>query len=201
MIDWKLNGTYFETCNCAAACPCVFLSAPSEGECTALVAWHIERGHYGNTALDGLNVALAVYTPGNMSDGKWKAAAYFDAKASEEQNEALHTIFGGKAGGHPELLASFVGEMVGARSVPMRFHSDGNTSSLSIQGVAEADIERLEGQGGQPITISNHPLCVAPGKAATVARSKRFNLKDFGWDWSASGRNGFSSPFEYAAAG
>jgi len=200
MTDWELNGNYFETCNCEAACPCVFLSPPTEGDCTVLVAWHIDRGHYGDTSLDDLNVALAVYSPGNMIEGKWKAAAYFDEKADEAQNEALHAIFGGKAGGHPEVLASFIGELVGAKNVPMHFESDGKTSSLSIPGVVEAEIERIEGQGGEPATIQNHPLCIAPGKPATVARSKHFSLKDFGWDWTLSGRTGFSSPFEYTSA-
>jgi hypothetical protein len=36
--SWKVRGTYFETCNCAVACPCVFLSAPTDGECTVLIA-------------------------------------------------------------------------------------------------------------------------------------------------------------------
>lgn len=200
MTEWKLDGTYFETCNCETACPCVFLSPPTQGDCTVLVAWHIDKGHYDETSLDGLNVALAVYSPGNMVETKWKAAAYFDEKADAAQNEALHAIFGGKAGGHPAVLASFIDEIVGAKSVPMHYHADGKTSSLSIPGVTAAEIERLEGQGGQPITIDNHPLCIAPGQPATAARSKHFSLKDFGWDWTLSGRNGFMSPFAYQAA-
>src|SRR5499433_3576570 len=64
-IKWQLAGTYFETCNCEVACPCVFLSAPTTGECTLLVGWHIERGSFDNVPLDGLNVALAAHTPGH----------------------------------------------------------------------------------------------------------------------------------------
>ena len=199
MTNWKLNGTYFEACNCATACPCVFLSPPTEGDCTAMVAWHIDQGYYGDVSLDGLNVALAVYSPGNMIESKWKVAAYFDEKADDFQNEALHAIFSGKAGGHPEVLASFIGEIVGAKSVPIHFESDGKTSSLSIPAVTEVEIERMDGQSGQPITIENHPLAIAPGYPATVARSKRFSLKDFNWNWSLSERNGFSSPFEYSS--
>jgi hypothetical protein len=36
-ITWGLSGTYFESCNCDTACPCVFLSEPTEGDCTVLV--------------------------------------------------------------------------------------------------------------------------------------------------------------------
>ena len=199
MTQWNVSGTYFESCNCEAACPCVFTSPPTEGECTALVAWHINSGKYGDVALDGLNVALAVHAPGNMVEGKWKIAAYFDEKSNQAQNDALHAIFGGKAGGHPAVLASFIGEIVGAKNVPMRYHGDGKRASLSIPGIAEAEIERMEGQGGKPITIDNHPLCVAPGKPATVARSKNFTFSDYGMDWKLSGRNGFISPFIYSA--
>jgi hypothetical protein len=197
MTQWKLSGTYFETCNCEAACPCVFTSPPTEGECKALVAWHIDKGRYADTSLDGLNVALAVHAPGTMVATKWQVAAYFDDKASEAQNAALHAIFGGKAGGHPAVLASFIGEMVGAKNVPMRYEADGRKSSLSIPGVAEAQIESLAGQGGKPITIEGHPLCIAPGEPATVARSSRFDFADHGWEWKFSGRNGFMSPFAY----
>ncbi|MHA6688249.1 DUF1326 domain-containing protein [Mesorhizobium sp. A556] len=200
MTEWKLSGSYFETCNCETACPCVFLSPPTEGDCTALVAWHIDKGSYGDTALDGLNVMLAVHAPGTMVETKWKVAAYFDEKADQAQNDALHAIFGGKAGGHPAVLASFIGEIVGAKNVPMHYYNDGKTSSLSVPGVTEAEIERMEGQGGKPITIESHPLAIAPGEPVVVARSKHFSLKDFGWDWKLSGRNGFMSDFHYASA-
>ena len=113
---WSLTGTYFEACNCDVACPCVFLSPPTTGECTALVGWHIDKGSHGNVALDRLNVALAVHSPGHMATTKWKAALYFDSKASEAQKNALMQIFTGQAGGHPAALVSFVGEVLGARA-------------------------------------------------------------------------------------
>jgi hypothetical protein len=56
--SWKVSGTYFEACNCAAACPCVFLSAPTEGTCVIIAAWHIDQGNFGAVQLNGLNVAL-----------------------------------------------------------------------------------------------------------------------------------------------
>ncbi|TAN08163.1 MAG: DUF1326 domain-containing protein [Rhodanobacteraceae bacterium] len=198
-VKWKLKGSYFETCNCDAACPCVFTSPPTQGECTVLIAWHIERGKYGDVNLDGLNAALAVHAPGTMVETKWTAAAYFDERADAAQTEALHKIFSGQAGGHPAVLASFVGKMLGAKSVPMHFKSEGKQSSLSVPGIIEAEIKLLEGQGGGPITIAGHPLCIAPGEPATVARSQSFRFKDYDWNWKLSGRAGFRSPFAYAS--
>lgn len=200
MTQWKLRGTYFEACNCVGICPCVVTSPPTEGECTALIAWHIGQGNYGEVSLDGLNAAIAVHAPGNMVETKWTAAAYFDARADGEQTDALHAIFSGKAGGHPALLASFIGEMLGAKSVPMHFHSEGRQSSLSIPGIAQAEVEELAGQGDGPVTLAGHPLCVVPAQAATVVRSKQLQFTDYGWEWQLSGRTGFVSPFFYASA-
>ena len=82
-MTWNVSGTYFETCNCEAACPCVFLSPPTEGDCTAIVGWHIDEGTHDGLAIDGLNVALAVYSSGHMAKTPWRAAVYLDERASE----------------------------------------------------------------------------------------------------------------------
>lgn len=196
---WSIKGIYFETCNCEVACPCVFLSPPTTGECTVLVGWHIEQGRYASVALDGLNVALAVHVPGHMATTKWKAAAYFDDRASDGQKNALLQIFTGQAGGHPAVLASFVGQVLGAKSVPIEFRAEGKQRRLRIAGIAEAEIEGLSGAGGADVTVSGHPLCIAPGFAATVAKSRHLSYQDYGLHWEVSEKNGFFSPFAYQA--
>lgn len=74
--SWKIAGSYFEACNCEVACPCVFTSPPTGGECTVLIAWHIDQGSFGEIDLDGLNTVLAAHSPGHMLEGKWKVALY-----------------------------------------------------------------------------------------------------------------------------
>ncbi len=195
--DWNLSGQYFESCNCETACPCVFLSKPTTGECEVLIAWHIEKGSFEGMSLDGLNVALAVHSPGHMAEVKWKAAVYLDDKANDRQREALKQIFGGHAGGHPAILASHVAEIVGLASAPMEFTIDGKQRRLRIGSFAEVAIEAIEGQGGQDVTITNHPLCIAPGESAVAARSSKLSYKDLGFNWEFSNKNGFYSAFSY----
>jgi hypothetical protein len=197
MANWSLKGNYFEACNCEAACPCVFLSAPSEGECTALVAWHIEQGSFGGVKMDGLNVGLAVHSPGHMAQVKWKAALYLDDKANDAQRDALTQIFAGQAGGHPARLASHLGEVIGVKSAPMVFEAKGRQRNLQIGKIAEVRIESIEGQGGAEVTVNNHPLCIAPGHAAVVSRSQEVRYDDHGLSWRFSNKNGFHSPFTY----
>ena len=195
--NWKINGTYFETCNCNVACPCVFLSAPTTGECTVVVGWHIENGSFTNITLDGLNVALAVHTPGHMLETKWRVALYLDERASEEQKIALTKIYTGQAGGHLSNLTPLIGEVLGISSVPIEYETKGKQRRLKIGDVAETEVEAIGSPAGADVTIDNAPFCIVPGYPLVVAKSGKLSYKDHGLEWEISGKNGFYSPFTY----
>ena len=198
--EWKISGTYFETCNCEAACPCVFLSPPTEDDCTVLIAWHIDNGQFESVKLDGMSAAFALHSPGHMAQVKWEVAVYLDSSADASQKEALIRIFSGQAGGHPSVLAAHVGNILGITDAAIDYKASGRHRSITIGDIAAAEIQAIDGQGGAEITVTNHPLCIAPGNPAVAARSTHFTLKDQGFDWELSGKNGFYSPFTYASA-
>jgi hypothetical protein len=195
--NWKLDGTYFETCNCDVACPCVFASPPTEGDCTVIVAWHIDRGSYGDVSLGGLNVAMAAYIPGHMLETPWQVALYLDENANAEQQEALTMIYGGQAGGIPAALGEFIDEVLGVKSTAIKYQARGRQRSLKINGVADVAIAGIDGQGGADVTISNHPIAVAPGYPTAVAKSKKMSYQDHGFNWELSGKTAYYSPFTY----
>jgi len=197
MAKWNVSGSYFEACNCDVACPCVFLSAPTEGECDVLLAWHVDSGRYGDVPLDGLNVALAAHAPGHMLKVKWDVALYLDERASPAQKEALGTIFGGQAGGEPAALGPLVGKVLGVRSTKIEFEAKGKHRTLRIPDVAEMEIEGLQGQGGKDVTLERVPFTAVPNQTTVVAKSKRLSLHDHGWNWEVSEKNGFYSPFSF----
>ncbi|MBT4125170.1 MAG: DUF1326 domain-containing protein [Chloroflexi bacterium] len=196
--NWKITGSYFESCNCAAACPCVFLSSPTTGECTALVGWHINDGSFGAVDIGGLNVALAVYSPGNMVEVQWQVALYVDDKADEQQQGALAQIFSGQAGGHFSVVGQHIGEVLGMSVVPIDFKNNGKTQSMKVGNVATVETELIEGQGGAEVTVSNHPLAISPGFPVSVGHSKELTYHDHGMDWELAGTNSYQSPFDYA---
>jgi hypothetical protein len=195
--QWNLNGGYFEACNCDAACPCVFLGPPTQGECTVLVAWHIDKGNFGAISLDGLNTVLAAHAPGHMLQAKWKVALYLDERATPEQRDALTKIFAGQAGGHLANLTPCIGEVLGVKAVSIDYREQGRRRTMAIAGLADADIEAVPGQGDAEVTVTNMPFCVSPGIPAVVAKSKSVTYRDYGYQWEISEKNGFYSPFAY----
>lgn len=194
---WNLSGNYFEACNCDVGCPCVFTSAPTQGNCTVMLAWHIEKGKYGTTSLDGLNAVLAVYAPGHMMKVKWDIALYLDEKATPQQREALTTIYAGKAGGEPASLGPLIGKVLGIKFVPIHFTVKGKERSLHIPGIAEMEVAAMPGAGGKEITLENTPLTAVPNQTMIVAKSKKLTLHDHGWNWNISEKNGFIMPFSF----
>jgi hypothetical protein len=195
--DWRLEGHYFETCNCEVACPCIWLQPPTEGNCKLLAAWHIDKGHLENVGLDNLSVALACYAPSTMIEGSWGAALYIDELADMAQTEAIIQIFSGRAGGHLSVLMGFVSEVWCVKSVAMDYQHSGDIHRLIIPGIAEAEIQSIQGIDGGDATIKNPPLCVVPSHASVVSKSNYFRYQDNAQAWNFSQRNGFHSPFIY----
>jgi hypothetical protein len=195
--SWKISGSYFETCNCDLACPCIFLSPPTSGDCTVLLAWHIDQGRFGQINLDGLNAVLAAYSPGHMMEGKWKVALYVDERADQGQRDALTQIFSGQAGGHLAGLAPLIGEVLGVKTASIEYRSEGKRRSLRLGDAGEAEIEGLPGQDGGEVTVASAPFVAVPGVPLMVAKSKKMRFSDYGLKSEVSNKNGFYSPFTY----
>lgn len=197
--SWKLEGDYFEGCDCSTVCPCIYTGPPDEGSCHVTIAWHIEKGHHGDTKLDGLNVVAMFHSPGHMLTGpKWNAALYLDGHASAHQAEALGKIFSGQAGGFLGEVAKFLGSVKGVKSVPIEFKAKGRSRSVRIANHVDLEIEAVKGmdEKDEP-TLHNFSFGVAPGFDAVVAQSKRYSYHDHGYSIELSGKNGFYSRFAY----
>ena len=144
---WQLSGDYFENCNCNVVCPCLVSTSaplttrPSQGVCDVALVFHIDKGSYDDVALDGLNVAVIVHTPGPMADGNWTLAAYIDERANDPQTAALGAIFAGAEGGlrtpggQPSRRAEGGDQLCHQRQGPL----GGNPRHLADGGGALAD--------------------------------------------------------------
>jgi hypothetical protein len=198
--DWKLEGDYFEGCNCDSICPCIFLQDPDKGYCNLTVAWHIEKGHYGTVLLDGLNAVGVFVAPGNMFTGpKMKLAFYVDKNATQEQSDALSNIFSGQSGGFFAIAAQFIGEMVGTKSAPITFGVEGKRRWLNIPEYLNLEIEAMKGNDPNKDSLLVNPsFTMVPGHDAVIARSTKYSYNDHGFKWDSTGKNGFYSKFNYS---
>ena len=200
--SWKLQGDYFEGCNCDVICPCIFKGDPDEGYCNITSAWHIQNGNYDKINVDDLNVAAVFHTPGNMATGpKWKAALYIDDRATTDQSDSLIKIFSGQAGGFFHIFATnFIGEVLGIKSVPIEFGINGKRRSLHMKDSMELDIEGvIGGDENQESRIVNQAFSAVPGSDLVVARATKYRYDDHGMKWDNSGKNGFYCKFRYSS--
>ena len=95
--DWYIEGVEVSNCNCDYACPCQFESPrPTHGHCRGFAAVRIDKGRFGDVALDGLCAALLYGWPGPIYKGNGGCQAVLDERADDRQREALATIMYGK---------------------------------------------------------------------------------------------------------
>jgi hypothetical protein len=210
VIDkWHLRGQWFDACKCAIPCPCSFAQPPTYGDCDGILLWHIVEGSYGDTRLDGLNVAMLGSFTGNPWTGDATdayAAVFVDARADEAQRTALQTIFGGQAGGWPAQFGQvFDPEIRGMESAPIEVAVDDDlgTWRMRVPEKAEAVVEALSGptsRAGERVQVHNLPGAeVGPGQPpATWGRATVDRADAYGFSWDRSGYSSKLIPFAWS---
>ncbi|MCZ6447849.1 MAG: DUF1326 domain-containing protein, partial [Alphaproteobacteria bacterium] len=124
-MGYRLEGSLLEVCNCEVLCPCWIGEDPDNGTCQSIMAWNFDKGEIGGVDVSGLTIAAIAHIPGNVLDGNWTVAIYVDDKATDEQNDAILSVWTGKAGGPVAELVQLVGEVVSAERVPIQFNVKG----------------------------------------------------------------------------
>lgn len=64
---WSVEGQWADACNCQAPCPCWKREVPTAGDCGDLFYFRIEKGHFGELKLDGLDIVQIFKTAGGKS--------------------------------------------------------------------------------------------------------------------------------------
>ena len=156
-VDWYLEGPSWGSCNCDHACPCQFEGKPNYGGCRGFEAAEIERGHFGDTKLDGLRFVLLFAWPGPIYEGKGEAQAIIDERATAAQREALLTVLMGgetdEAATHWWVFRAMSDTVHEPLFRPIAFSADieGRVGSVSIPGVIDGRAEPIRSPvNGEP---------------------------------------------------
>ena len=195
---WRIDGDYFESCNCELLCPCLLSHAqarPTEGHCDVVLAIHIASGDAAGIDLSGLRVVQALTTPGPMAQGNGTLAVYVDGRANDAQRGALEAIFTGLAGGPPALLAGMVTRRLPTRSAQIDFSADGRRCKVAIPGITEVTVEGVTGAGDQVVWLDNvgHPFA----RRLAAAKAGESHYRDHALSFDNSGRNGNFAPISW----
>jgi hypothetical protein len=200
-MSWRIRGTYFESCNCDAICPCRRIDGvpggrSTHGECLGVLTWLIEEGAADGTDVSGLPVALASRYSDDEPGSPWTWLLYLDRHASSEQRAALESIFTGRLGGDAERhfpWAWKASELVAVRPVEIEVDHTRRRQRLRIRDRLSVRI-RARYDGDETVT------CVIPGhhQAGEELVADELVVEDGPLAFSYRGVCGYSSVFDYA---
>jgi hypothetical protein len=200
-VSWRIRGTYFESCNCQAICPCRRINgAPggrsTHGVCLGVLSWLIEEGSADGTDLSQLPVALATRYSDDEPGSPWTWVLYLDARASEEQRAALEGIFTGRLGGDAERHFPWTwkaSELVAVRAVEVEVDHTQRRQRLRIRDHVSVRI-RGRYNGDEAVT------CVIPGhqRAGEELVTDEIVVDDGPLAFHYRGVCGYGATFDYA---
>jgi hypothetical protein len=200
-MSWQIRGTYFETCNCDAICPCRKIDGTpggrsTHGVCMGVLSWLIEDGSADGTDLSGIPVAIASRYDDDEPQSPWSWILYLDARASSQQRAALEGIFSGRLGG--DSVRHFpwawkASELLAVRPVEIDVDHTRRRQRLRIRDRLSVRI-RDRFDGAETVT------CVIPGhgREGEELIADELVVEDGALAFSYRGVCGYGSTFDYA---
>lgn len=160
--DWHIEGPTLVNCNCAWGCPCQFNALPTSGQCEALWAMRIDRGHLDEIRLDGLHWGALIWWPGPVHEGGGKQQLFYEERADAEQRRALETIARGDVsaeGTYFQIFSAVAPDFHAPIAAPIEFRwdMDARTATLVVPNLVEARLEPIR----NPVTGAAHRAKVA----------------------------------------
>jgi hypothetical protein len=199
-VSWSVKGSYFESCNCEAICPCRRIDGvpggrSTYGECLGLLSWVIESGRADGASLDGLAVAMATRYHDDEAGSPWRFVLYLDERADAEQRAALEAIWTGARGGDAVKHFPWAwkpSEQVAVRPVRIEVSHEPRRQWLRIQDRVSV---RIRGRYAGPETVT----CVIPGHGQSGEEliADELRVSDGPLRYELHGKCGYAARFDY----
>ncbi len=202
-MTWSLSGTYLESCNCDAICPCRKIAGvpggrSTHGVCMGVLSWFVEDGHAGELDLSSSAVALVCRYDDDEPGSPWTIALHVDENASAAAQAALADIFLGRSGGarieglpwnrKPSILRS-----VRASRIELDHVSDRRWLRVA---------DRVQLRVSRPFETADTVTCVIPGhdQPGTEHYAEVLRVRDDPYEDEFVGNCAFTSRFAYSSA-
>ena len=199
-MSWHVSGSYLESCNCEAICPCrridgVMGGRSTYGVCLGALSWLVDDGAADGVELTGLGVVLATSYSDDEEGSPWSFVLYVDERGDDAQRAALEAIFTGP----PARVAD--------RPLPL-----GLEGEPAARGAAGGDRDRarsrrrlvpgrraVEVRVAHPVPSDETVTCVIPGHERTGREvvAERLEVHDGELEFAFRGNCGYESDFDY----
>jgi hypothetical protein len=157
-VDWRMHGSEITNCNCATGCPCQFNALPTHGDCRAYVFMQIDRGHFGQTKLDGVRWGALFAWPGPIHLGNGEAMVVIDENTTPEQRAAIETVASGKETEPGSLITQVFsttltkGHPTQVKPIDLTIDETAGTARVRVAGLIDMSCEPIK----NPVTGAPH---------------------------------------------
>lgn len=200
---WAISGTYLESCNCDAICPCRRIGGrtggrSTHGVCLGALSWSVTGGGVGDVDLGSLGAVLAFRYSDDERESPWTFVLYVDERGDQHQREALAAILTGQLGGTP--LEQFPWVFKASSDLgwrPAVIEID-HTPGRGWFRVADRVVVRVSA----PVPEQETVTCVIPGHHRTGRElvGGELHVDDDTLEFDFELTCGFESSFEYSSA-
>ncbi len=204
LTPWRIAGTYFESCNCEAICPCRMIGEKpgggrsTYGICFGALSWQIADGYAGDVDLDGLAAVLVCWYDDDEPGSPWQFVLHVDDRGDESQREALSDILLGRLDGEGILRLPWVRKASRLLDVrPSRIEIEHGPDGHELR-VGEAVTLRAS----RPVETEERVACGIPGYhiAGTELYADELRVDNDPFTWELYGNCAFTSRFAYESS-
>ncbi|MGZ4352744.1 MAG: DUF1326 domain-containing protein [Gaiellaceae bacterium] len=196
-MSWRIEGEYFESCNCEAICPCRMVGGiaggrSTHGICLGALSWRVDAGEKDGVDLAGLAAALVCRYDDDEPGSPWRFVLHVDARGDDAQRAALEEILLGRAGGEQILRLPWVrkpSELLAVRA-----------SAIELGGGELRVGEAVRLRATRPVESEEPVRCGIPGydEPGRELYADELTVDDGELRWELAGNCAFVSRFAYA---
>jgi len=203
LLPWRVAGTYFESCNCEAICPCRMIGTKpgggrsTYGICFGALSWSIEEGRAGGLDhLAGLTTVVVFSYDDDEPGSPWSLVLHVDERADEAQHEALRGIFLGELPGETSGLPWI---RKACRLVVVRRSRIEVGAGENVRELRVGDTVTL--RASRAVETDARVACGIPGYhiAGTELYADELAVVDDPFEFELAGNCAFVSRFEYGS--
>ena len=193
-VSYRVRGSYFESCNCEAICPCRKIGTvpggrSTYGVCFGVLSWAIETGTVDGVDVGGLSVALIARYDDDEPGSPWSIVLHVDSGADREQAAALEWLF--LEGLHRLPWIRKARNLIGVR-----------TSAIEIDGTSVRIGDAVSARASRRFETDLPVACGIPGydRAGYEMVADELRVADEPFAWELEGNCAYTSDFDYASA-